>query len=272
MKPGQILKPKSPRAAAITAVVCVVLVLLYAASAYLWPWSPKRGLGLVLGFFAAGAFVFEMLYPARRPRARPLGTAKTWIQTHIYVGAIAFVAVVAHSGFAWPGGLMGFALLGLSAWTTATGLLGVLLQKWIPTALAEGLQVEALYERMPEIVQELAAQGEALAADTSDAFQRFFRDEVRPSLQALRPSWGYLFDPRAGRGRALEPFDRIVGFVDDAEKEKIEELKGIYSDKLDIDAQRTLQGLLRRWLILHVPTAGILMGLLVIHAFTWLWY
>ncbi len=51
-----------------------------------WPWSPKRGLGLGFGFLAALLFVFEMLYPARRPRARPFGTAQAWMQAHVYLG------------------------------------------------------------------------------------------------------------------------------------------------------------------------------------------
>ena len=116
---------------------------------WLRPWSPKRGLGLFFGIAAALAFVLEMAYPLRRPEARPFGTAKAWLQIHVYLGAVAFVGVLAHAGFRWPGGAMGWGLLLLSAWVCGTGLMGVLLQKWLPAALAEGLRVEALYERIP---------------------------------------------------------------------------------------------------------------------------
>ena len=40
--------------------------------------------------------------------------------------------VFIHVGFELPRGTMGWWLLGLSLWTTATGVAGTMLQKWIP--------------------------------------------------------------------------------------------------------------------------------------------
>jgi hypothetical protein len=272
LKVGQVLQPKEPRNFTVTAVVCVVLVLVFLGGSFVWPWSPKRGLGLAFGILAALLFVFEMFYPSRRPRARPLLTAKNWIQAHIYFGVVAMLAVVIHAGFSWPRGGMGWWLLGLSAWTTLTGLLGVWLQKWIPPSLAEGLRVEALYERIPALIEQLVAEADALMDDASDVLERFYRTEVRARLAKLQPSWTYLLDVRGGRERALEPFQRIGRFVKTEEKEKVEDLMTIFVEKIELDAHYSLQGFLRRWLVLHVPAAGLLMGLLTIHVFTWLWY
>jgi hypothetical protein len=83
---------------------------------------------------------------------------------------------------------------------------------------------------------------------------------------------GGLLDVRTGRERALAPFVRMTQFVDDAEKEKVEDLITIYVEKLELDAHFSLQRILRTWLVLHVPPAGLLMGLMLIHVFTWLWY
>jgi hypothetical protein len=255
-----------------TLVVSLLLVIAYVVGDVLWPWSPKRGLGLAFGIFAALAFVFEMLYPARRPRARPFLTAKNWIQAHVYLGFLAFIAVVLHAGFSWPHGAFGWWLFVLSAWTTLTGLLGVWLQKWIPSTLAEGLKVEALYERIPGLVQDLVKEADALMADASEVLERFYRKEVRTPLGKLAPSSGYLLDVRGERERALEPFRRMAGFAAAEEKVRVEDLMSIYTEKMELDAQYSLQGILRKWLWLHVPPAGLLMGLLVIHVFTWLWY
>ena len=60
----------------IAAGAALVMVLVYAISVWLAPWSPKRGLGLVFGILASLIFVFEMAYPYRRSRARPFGTAR----------------------------------------------------------------------------------------------------------------------------------------------------------------------------------------------------
>jgi hypothetical protein len=268
----QALAPKEPRNLAVTAAACVLLLLVYGVASRLGPWSPKRGLGLVCGILAALLFVFEMLYPGRRPRARPLGTAKAWLQAHVYLGAVAFLGVLVHADLSWPHGALGWWLLALSAWTTGSGLVGVWLQKWVPVALSDGLRVEALYERIPGLVEGLRAEADALTADASDALERFYRSEVRDGLAAPRASWSYLFDVRSGRERALEPFRRMAQFVGEEEREKVEDLMQIYTDKLELDAQYSLQGLLRRWLLLHVPPAGLLMGLVAIHVSTWVLY
>ena len=266
------MRPKQPRNLLIAAAAGLVMVLVYATSAWLAPWSPKRGLGLFFGIVASLVFVFEMAYPYRRSRARPLGTARRWLQAHVYLGALAFLAVLIHAGFHWPGGSMGWALLLLSAWTTLTGLVGVWLQKWLPIVMSEGLRVEALYERIPALIEHLLKEADALVANASEVLERFYLAEVRTRLAVVEPSWSYLLDVRAGRERALEPFRRMSSFVDPAEKEIVNDLMTIRMEKMDLDVHYSLQGILRRWLIVHVPPAAVLMALLAVHILAWVLY
>lgn len=271
-----LLWPRRPRNFQLTAVASALIVLAFLAGGLSggWPWSPKRGAGLACGFLAALLFGFEMAYPLRRPAARAASTAMAWIQAHVYLGGLAFVAVLAHAGFSLPHGLMGWLLLLLSAWTTATGLLGVLLQKWIPYALEKGLRVHALHERIPELVTRLRDEADALMADVSDALDSFYRTQVRDALGRLEPSFAYLVDVRGNRDRGLEPFRRMIQFVDPEEKDKVKDLMAIYVEKSELEAQYSLQRVLRSWAAwtLHAPMAGLLMGLLAIHVLTWVLY
>ena len=266
------MRPKQPLNLLIAAAAGLVMVLVYATSAWLAPWSPKRGLGLLFGIVASLVFVFEMAYPYRRSRARPLGTARRWLQAHVYLGALAFLAVLIHAGFHWPGGSMGWALLLLSAWTTLSGLVGVWLQKWLPIVMSEGLRVEALYERIPALIEHLLKEADALVANASEVLERFYLAEVRTRLAVVEPSWSYLLDVRAGRERALEPFRRMSSFVDPAEKEIVNDLMTIRMEKMDLDVHYSLQGILRRWLMVHVPPAAVLMALLAVHILAWVLY
>ena len=96
---------------------------------------------------------------------------------------------------------------------------------------------------------------------------------VEPSrLAVVEPSWSYLLDVRAGRERALEPFRRMSSFVDPAEKEIVNDLMTIRMEKMDLDVHYSLQGVLRSWLIVHVPPAAVLMALLVVHILAWALY
>lgn len=271
MRTTAALRPKEPRNLSLTLGLSALFLALWAGGSFFWPLSPKRGLGLAFGIFAALAYVLEMLYPARRPRARPFGTAKGWLQVHVYLGALALLAVVIHAG-GLPTGRFGWWLFVLSLWTTLSGLLGVWLQKTLPVALAEGLRVEALFERIPDLVEQLVAEADALVAEASDVLDRFYQQDLRPNLAALRPSWSYVFDVRAGRERALDSFRQIGAYVGPEEKGKVEDLMSLYTEKIELDAQWSVQRVLRLWLWLHVPPAALLMGLLVVHVFTWLWY
>ena len=132
--------------------------------------------------------------------------------------------------------------------------------------------MEALYERIPDLVDQLVAEADALVAEASDVLERFYQQDLRPSLATPRPSWSYVFDVRAGRERALEPFRASAGYVAAEEKGKVDDLLSLYTEKLELDAQWSVQRVLRLWLWLHVPPAALLMGLLVIHVFTWVWY
>jgi hypothetical protein len=274
MSMQQALKPKEPRNFVLMLGGILLIVLVYAVASWGRVWSPKRGAGLVFGFLAAFLFLFEMVYPFRRPKARPLGKAKTWMQAHVYLGVLALLAVLGHTGFSLPHGWFGWALFLLSLWVTITGIVGVFLQKWIPSALADGLRVEALFDRIPSLVEKLRDEADALMEGVSESLDTFYRREVREPLSTLTPSWGYVLDVRAGRDRALEPFRRMSQFVGPDEKDKVEDLMALYTEKLELDAQHRMQTVLRSWLTwtLHVPAAGILLGLMFVHILTWVLY
>jgi hypothetical protein len=272
MKVRGALRPKQPRNFVLTGLLIGLMLFVYVLIAWWRPWSPKHGLGLWFGILAALLFVFEMMYPWRRPKAWLLGTAKRWIQAHVYLGLIAFVAVLIHEDFRLPSGTMGWSLFLLTLWATLSGIFGVLLQKWIPAALTENLRVEALYERIPELVHELRIEADKLVEGGSDVLMRFHQADVRPLLVRVNPSFGFFLDLRGGRDRALEPFRRISQFLDQEEQGKVNDLMAIYIEKVELDAQYSMQRILRGWLILHVPPAAVLMALVFIHILAWVIY
>lgn len=258
--------PKHPRWFRASVAVCAVALLGYIGLAWWAPWQPGRLGGLIFGSLAAALFVNAALYPLRRRlQARPLGTVQRWLQLHIYGSVVALVLVLAHMGFRWPAGAMGWWLFGLTVWTTATGVLGVVLQKWLPTRLSRNLRVEVIYERVPDLIERLRGEAAALMTESGDALRRVFEQEVQPLLAGPQLRWSSVWDLRGDRARLIEPLTRIETFVEESDRDRLRSLTVIVNDKLDLDVHASLQRALRLWLSIHVPPAMLLIGLLVVH-------
>jgi len=241
-----------------------LLVFVFFGKAHVW--SPGRAPGLAFGI-AAALFVFtQVLYPFRRAVGGfPFGTAQRWLQFHIYGGLLTFLFVLIHEGFRAPAGFVGWALLALSFWATATGLVGVWLQKWIPAMIASGLTVLAVFDRIPELVEALRTESATLATGSSEMFERFYSEEVEPALAGVNTSWDYLFDVQGGRERRLARFNRVVPFLGEAERERLADLRAIFTEKLELDAQYSLLRVLRLWSAFHVPPAVLFVALILYH-------
>lgn len=269
----KLLGPKKPRWLAIS-----LGVGLAALGTALWlraraPWNPGRAGGLIFGVLAALLILTQALYPLRRVlRLFPFGSGLRWTQFHVYGGTLAFFFVLIHEGFRSPSGALGWTMLALAAWAVLSGLIGVWIQKWIPAALTSGLQVEAIFERIPELVENLRAEAAALVEGSSEALERFYRDDVESALTGVQASWDYLLDVRGGRERRLAGFTRLGPFLAEEERPRLDDLRMIVNEKLELDAQYSLQTLLRLWTLFHAPASILLFGFLLYHIAMSLYY
>ena len=266
MSVAAVLAPKKPVWLRSSIVAAAASLVVYLALAWLQPWQPGRVWGLTFGTIAALLFLNAGLYPLRRRLlARPLGTVQRWLQLHVYGTTLAMLFVFIHMGFRWPGGAFGWWLFGFALWTTLTGILGVFLQKWVPLTIARNLKIEAIYERVPELVERLSGEAGKLMTGSGDTLNRVYEADVKPLLAAPAPRWSYLFDIRDSRVRLLEPLTRIETFVDEKDRERLRDLTAVVSEKLDLDVHFSLQRAMRLWLVTHIPAAMVLLGLLAVH-------
>lgn len=269
----QILKPRKPRWLYVSLVLGGASLLLFLTLGARRPWEPGRTGGLAFGSLAAGLYALEAVHPLRRRLLGfPFGNAQRWIQFHIYGGALAFLFILIHEGFRRPSGVLGWLLLILSLWATVSGLLGVWLQKWIPALMGTGLQVEAVFERIPELLEKLRLEADELVRGSSEMLEQFYNDDVRPALAGIQPSWNYLVDVRGWQERRLAPFSRMAPFLAEEERPRLEDLRSVLTEKLELDAQYSLQRILRTWAVVHVPPCALLFGLMLFHIGTSLYY
>jgi hypothetical protein len=140
------------------AVVCVVVYIVTAVKEHRWP-GGASAVGLAFGIAAGLIFIFEFLLWPRKSRwlrtARWLGTSRAWMQAHLWLGLLTLPLVVMHSGIA-VGGPFTLLFLVVYALVFGSGVLGLILQNYLPRALLELVPQEAVAAELDVVAQQLA--------------------------------------------------------------------------------------------------------------------
>ena len=257
--------------------IAAVCVALFAVNLVLWEVHPSTPLGMSYGIAASVFLLGAAIYGARRRSMRfasrlGLGRSSAWLYFHVYGGGLFLLLVLMHSGLALPVGVLNWGLWLLSLWTVASGLGGLMLQRWIPRVLASGLSLEVNYDRVGEHTDDIRARAERLAASCDDSVRALYQKTVAPALRAPERSLIYFLDPTGGIQSRLAPFRYLEDRLPREEKEKLAELERLFRAKLEIDAHYTLQRALRGWLYFHAPASLLLVALVAIHVATVLYY
>jgi len=254
----------------IAVAVCLVV---FALNIVFGRVHPGNTWGLSYGIAAAVLFVGVFFYGVKRRtmKVRALGRAWYYLQFHVYGGTLFLLLMLMHVGFKVPQGVLTWWLWALSLWVVGSGLLGIVLQKWIPTLLSGGVRTEVNYDRIPELVEDVRERAEKAAESADYAVREFYRRELAVDfgMPRFRPIY-FLGITNVGSKSSL--FDSLRMMQTAEERAKLTELEQLHSAKLDIDAHYTLQKALRGWLYLHVPVSVVALGLLGFHIFTVLYW
>jgi hypothetical protein len=258
------------RALLIGVVLCAVTLLVNAAlsdidASNLW--------GMTYGSIATALMLGAAAIGVRRRTMRlGWGRARTWRQFHVYGGSLFLLLVLMHSSFRYPAGAFSQVLLVLSFWVAVSGWLGLLVQTWTPRVLAAGLDTEAVWERIPELVRSAAERCDALSRESTGTVRDFHVRVLQPRMTAPRFRFRYFLDLGSAFRELGREFDYLTTITPDEERARVEELRRLFRTKLELDAQYSLQLALRLWLWLHVPPSVALVILVAIHVFVVFYY
>ena len=236
--------------------------------------SPRTTLGLGFGVAATAALGVVMLYTGRRslPHVRTLGRTSRYLEIHLYGGALFLLLVLMHTAFQAPHGILAWWLWVLSLWVVTTGVAGLALQRWVPRLLDAGLSLEVNLQRIPELVEETRVRAEKVARGAGATVRSFYARELAPLMASPRPGMAKAFGLRGSAPGRVREFARLRTTLSGEARSSLDELQRLYGAKLEMDSHYGLQRLLRGWLWLHVPTAVVLVALLILHVFFALYY
>ena len=244
-----------------TTVALIASAIAYGIYATTTPGGPRGGTAIGLAFGIAGyaLMLFAGLLGARKKRpVWRVGRAQTWMRGHLWLGLLSLPLILFHGGFAFRGPLTGV-LMALFFIVIASGIMGAVLQHYVPSLLTTQVPMESIYEEIPHVRAQLREEADELVEEAVQVeeehedkvrFRELYSSRVRPHLDNPAPG---LMEPL----RALAPA-AFRGVLDD--------LESICEEQRQLTRQRRLYHFLHAWLLVHVPLSIALLVLGGVHA------
>ena len=269
--------------------------LPYARSAERGP-RGSSALGLSFGILAFLLMLVAGLLGARKkaPAAR-LGRLQDWMRGHLWLGLLSLPLVLYHSGFTWGSGVLSRMLMILTVIVIASGLLGAVLQHFLPRVMTRETPLETVYEQIDSIREQLMKEAQNIVAATEkelaqapavtlvaeagaplpeaaaaplltvpplEVFRKFVTRDLMPFLEDPKHSatgW-------QERGEAEQAFGYIYTLLPPAVHPALEDLENLCEEERQLMRQERLHAWLHGWLLLHVPLSYGLLVLVAVHA------
>ena len=265
--------------------------------------SGGSAVGLIYGSVGYALMLFAGLLGLRKkfPIMR-VGRTTTWMRGHLWMGLLSFPLILFHAAFSLGAGALTRALMVLFIIVVVSGLLGAVLQHFIPRLMTERVQLETIYEQIDSVRGQLLEEAEKIVADlssalegdlssigekqravaasagtrggltvasglgasdrTNDIVREFFRAEVRPFLLQTSSRPG----PLADKDQASGMFGQLRVQTPRNLWPKLEDLENLCDEKRGLDRQRRMHHFLHGWLLVHIPLSYALLALGAIHA------
>jgi hypothetical protein len=282
-------------------VVAVGLYIAYSRNAAQGA-SGGTAAGLTYGSIGFAFMIFAGLLGARKkvPVWR-VGRAQTWMRGHLWLGFLSFPLILFHSGFSFGVGLTK-ALMWLFAVVFVSGIVGAILQHFMPRLTTQRIPLETIYEQIGRVRSQLVAEAQTLVAEVSSALagsvshateqqraasasagtmggltvasglrmdegasvelQGFFGREMQPYIE-LGGSKGMAL---ADRHRSQAMFQRLRLLLPPNLHSSVDDLENICEEKRELDQQTQYHRILYAWLFVHIPLSYALLLLGAVHA------
>lgn len=225
-------------------------------------------IGFVLCYFLAYFGIRKRAYRSR------FGTLEQWLQSHIYLGVLALVILLLHTGGRFHDKVAVATLL-LVAIVVVSGILGAVLYVTVPRLLTEvesNLTVEEISEQMNQLARQMAR----IASGRSEPFQRIYRqliDEGRPGWLA---GWRLLFSRMRNKKGVSGDWAPLLRLVPKDEEAELRQMLVVSRQRkellLRLLFQQRYKNVLESWLYVHVPFTVALLVFAIVHVVAVFYY
>jgi hypothetical protein len=222
------------------------------------------------GYILFGLMLALALFNARKKLSMvPLGRAAYWLAGHAVGGMLAIALFFIHTNSFWPEGGYEQALAVIFYLVSLSGIFGFLIQRYFPKRLVQS-DFEIIYERIPAEVAEVREKAEAAVractdATGSDTLARHYFEALSWYFRRPRFFLNHALGGEAGEHWIRHQHQTVDRYLSDAEREHLESLSELARYKNQIDLHYACQSIMKLWLLVHVPLAAAVLGLMFWH-------
>jgi len=210
-----------------------------------------------------------MTYPLRKQiYRRRAGALRYWMLAHAYVGAIAGVFLLLHSG-GHTGGLLTSLLYVALDLTIISGLIGVITYVVAPRIMTR-------IEGEPLLVEDLEKRRDELRHDTRTVYEKsdgWLKEEIRDRVYGRFLSNGFLWrqlwrreELKALLAQARQEFkERTTRTATEEERDLLLAAVEAAVTLRRVDALLALHWLLRFWIPMHIAATALMLALMLVH-------
>jgi hypothetical protein len=282
-------------------MVATIILLVLGAIAYVWyatsaPGGPSGGsaMGLTFGIAGYGLMLYAGLLGARKKKpVWRIGRAQTWMRGHLWLGLLSLPLILFHGGFAFRGPLTAV-LMWLFFIVIGSGVIGALVQHYVPGMMTSRVPMETIYEEIPHVRRQLREEADQLVANVCGPldvpaaeeevvpgqqpsavatlvdieqedrahFREVYMTKIRPFLENPETRGVELADPR----RSSEVFESLRRLLAAPVHGALEDLQNICDEERQLNRQIRIYRWLHGWLLVHVPLSIALLVLGGVHA------
>jgi hypothetical protein len=223
------------------------------------------GLGIII-------CVLGLFYARRRISVIPVLPVRIWKTLHEYLGWFALTLFLLHLNARWPNGVIEISLTTLYLFVAVSGIIGQLLNYWVPMRLNE-LDEEFIYERIPVLIQNIRENMEtsvrmAAEANQNSRLVEFYFDKLA-NLISRRTN---IADGLFRRSRSWKTVEKdllnLKTRLPGVEKDLAQEICTLLRKRRELELSYAYQWLAKSWLLIHVPLSFTMIVLLILHVLT----
>lgn len=243
-------------------------------ASYVWYASTEfahggSAFGLAYGGLGVAAILALLWFGVRKRSYRSTwGRLETWLHVHVYLGFLAAVVVLLHTGFRFEDKVAVGAFVVL-ALVVLSGFVGAVFYTTLPRRMntpGSDLTAETISEQLNQLARSMAR----LASERSTALQRVYRGLLAEALPSRLAGWRVLTrSGRRRRGEAPAAWAADLGRVGPAEQEELRQLLVLYRQHQELHnrlvVQQRYRNLLDVWLWVHLPLSIVLVVLVAAH-------